>query len=607
MRTFRIVAVMWLAVPALAAVPTGVPEQHAVVLLDASASMTGFFTKDSICPLVDRMERALQQANFTVHGTGFKFASDGHDMSEGFSNCKTVIANGQITLIDRAYNAAIQPAHSSAPRPSTVWVITDNVQDSQGLSEENDAIQHFYGVLEQSAEEVHLFIRSPEFSGPLYGRDGKSVLKPLYQRPRGLLIYAILLDRSAKEPFENAIAAFENTKTLKDPGGIRVKGFSRIPVETELGKAGEGERIRMSPTASTILFDKVFSEHQRIKCAFQMNFRYGPDNLVIDQATVDAKVVESFQLFVGGTNFSAKEPQLRATPPLLTRRIVPRGAAGASNQAVQIIIDFPDGVEFPHSPRYLWSYLTQPRAALYKGKISVGLRAQKAKMNFAPELIQRYNAGDEYFRPGNPDQSRIFGLESLFRQLNSHSDEYVDIPAQVIPVQFSVSPPRWPLAALIAIAIAFVLLFLLLSRAVVGPEFQLETVGSKSYRLALRRRRNPQSPSRNDDFWGSKTNSGNNSQEDVKRLRLPMFSRHPIKESSTPLGELRRGLGEIQVRAATNYNVNGGPVSSMGRDGGAFSFTEAEAGSGNSAPAAEPRPRQARQSRASGSGSFFDN
>lgn len=604
MRTALILfIILW---PALAAgLPDNAPDEHAVVLLDASASMAGFFAKGSICPMVEEVERSLQQTQFTVQDKAFKFESGGQDVSDTFSNCKTIVANGQITLIDRAYSAAIQST-GSAGRPSTVWVITDNVQDPQSQSQENDDIRQFYSVLEQSAEEVHLFIRTPDFSGPIYGKDGRSILNPQYSGRRGLLVYAILLNRSAKEQFENAIGRFERHKFPNDPSGIRIKGFSPLPVATELGKAGDAEHVRMSPVDATIIFDKVFSEHERIKCSFQMNFRNGPENLIIDQATVTPRVLEPFQLFVGETKFDVKDPQLRATPPHLSSRIVPPGAQGASNQAVQLTIDFPEGVEFPHSPKYLWSYIWQPRADRYEGKISVALRAQKANMNLAPDLIERYNAGEEYFRLGNPDQSKIYGLQSLFQQLNAHADQYVDIPAKTIPVEFSVSPPQWPLAALIVIAIALVLAFLLLSRALIGPEFQLETLGAGSYRLSLRRNRATQRPSRNDDFWGGATSSGS-LQEGLKRIRLPIFAKHPVKENGSLMGELCRSPWEIRVRAAAGYSVNGGQNGRLSSQGGAFNFVQGQGESSGLQQTAEQQPRQARQRRANGSDSFFDS
>lgn len=596
--------VLSLAAPALAAGTGGSLNHSAVVLLDASASMRGFFNKDSICPMVNDIERALEQTQFAVDDRTFKFDKGGHELSHSFSSCETVVANGQVTLIDRAYSTAIQPPRPSGVRPSTIWVITDNVQDPQGHRQEDDDIRQFYNVLEQSAEEVQLFIRTPDFSGPLYGKDGSSTLKALYQGPRGLLIYAILIDPSAKPQFETAIDNFENKKATSDPGGVRVKGFQPIPAEMELEKAGDAEHLGRDGRDDAIVFDKVFSEREKIKCSFQINFRHGPDNLVIDQATVNAKVLEPFQLYVGHTRFDVKEPQLHANPPRLSSRIIPRGAKGASSQAVQITMEFPEGVEFPHSSKYLWSYLWQPRADIYKGKISVGLRAKKANMDLAPDFIDRYNAGDEYFREENPDQSKIYGLQMLFRELNSQSQQYVDLPARTIPIEFSVSPPLWPLAALISVAVMLFLLLLLFSRALIGPEFQLETLGPQSYRLSLRRRRAPRSSSPTDDYWGIGADNG--SPESLKAVRLSMLARHLVKEDGSPLGELRRSPLQIQVRAASGYTVNGGKATRLPREGGPFSFTKLDEAGNSHQQTFEPRPR-VRQHGASVSDSFFDS
>jgi hypothetical protein len=600
------VVVMLLAAAIMASAQgTRAPSRPAVVLLDASFSMTGFFTRGSICPIVNDIQRSLEETQFNVHGIAFMHDSQARDVSSAFTDCSQVEPRGQLTLIDHAYSRAIQPQAPSNSRPATVWVITDNVQDPHVQSQENGDIVHFYNVLEQSAEEVHLFIRTPAFSGPLYGRDGSSPLGH-YDGNRGLLIYAILLDRSGKESFESAIQKFGARKSPDDPVGTRVKGFSPIPVETDLVKAGDPVHFRRSPSDAMIVFDKVFSEGDKIKCAFQINFRHGPENLTIDRAKVEVKVIEPFRLYVGNTDFSAKEPELHATPPILDKQIVPIGANGASNQAVQVFIEFPSGVQFPHSLRYLLTYLGQDHAAVYKGKISVALKVKKSNIGFAPSLVNRYNAGEEYFREVNPDQSRIYGLESLFQQLNSHSEEYVDIPAMTIPVEFSVSPPEWPLPALLVLVVLMLILLSLLGKFAVGPEFQLETMGAMSYRLSPRRARPPRQRNPSTDMWGP----ANAAQPELaKRLRLRLFSKTPLAEDGRQLGELRRSPWDVQVKARSGYSVNGGAQTRLSRQGGSFTFAKADGVEGASAQNGVTfvRPRQTRQRGARGSDNIFDS
>ncbi len=533
--------------------------------------MAGFYASNSFCRMAGQLQESLRAANLPVRNFTFKSDKD-FDTITPLIDCNQIVSNGAYTFIDRVYQKQIQS------HPGSVWIVTDNVQDPrpQAQNAEDEDIRKFYKVLEQDAavKDVHFFIRTPEFNGKLYKQDGVTSYGP-YSGKRGLLVYGILLDSTLQAQFEVAMRTFASkSQEFADSNlveGIQVKGFSSASITTEISKRDQDTHVVLRNSDNALIFQNVFREGEKIQGSFQMTFVSGPNNLVVSQPEVEVRLQEPFQLFVDGARFTATPPEVNSAPPRLSSSLLPATAKGTP-QHVVVSVEFKDGVHFPHSPRYLWNYLWQPRASLYKGRIEVGVKARKADVDFLPGWVKNYDIGSEYFDSANEGtQKKIYGLKDLFKQLNSNRNDYVVIPARTIPVEFSASPPQWPVFVLGLFALMLIILSFLLLRKIADPEFNLEPLGALSYRLSVRQLQKSRRP--DPDDWGSPDDTSDNG---TKPVRLRFFSSEPLKEEDQRLGDLRRNLMGISVKAATGYVVNGSRQYRLSNRGGAFGFSKDE-------------------------------
>jgi hypothetical protein len=140
---------------------------------------------------------------------------------------------------------ALKKTLAEQSAPAIVWLVTDN-QPSTGSDTESDRdLERFYEELRTSrVKRIYFFPLRLAFSGPLYKSDGETELKADYDGPRGLLVYALLLDEAAKNEFDRAIESFQK-RLSHVVGSNEFRSFLIKPLEqdTVTAKILPGEKF----------------------------------------------------------------------------------------------------------------------------------------------------------------------------------------------------------------------------------------------------------------------------------------------------------------------------------------------------------------------------
>jgi hypothetical protein len=411
------------------------------ILIDGSASMDGFFNNGQIRQLHDAISKSLTTGTIDTY----------YFINERLETTEPQFGRfGSTTLLNNAFTQA----YGKNPTPSIIWIITDN-QPSVGSDTESDKdIDRFYAQLQSSqVNSIDLFPARLPFNGKLYmpSIDGREYGVP-YNNKRGLLVYAILLDASAKASFAETVKNFTEQPFNRALG----KDFQRISVkplehDTVTAKLIPGDKLRVRDDQ---ISGGDFEEGKPIRGNVKLELTSQLGEIKIDDATIQVDKVDQFETGDFVTN------SLVST---ITPSSVKDFSPGPHNRKEFVVAFDVSSVHMKKTLAGMWNSIRNKRGYV-RGKIRVTINVPPAKFSLVPELIKEFSTERDIYQNPSPDvQRRIYKLNALVNRMIPNAP--LTIQPQVsnnseglIPVSFSVKYPVWPTFAVIGLATIFLLL-----------------------------------------------------------------------------------------------------------------------------------------------------
>lgn len=387
-----------------------------LVLIDGSGSMAGFFKTGEI----DRLHEILR---------GQPGSATYYFVDEALSSTSPVVF-GEHTYLDSALS------HAISERSSIIWMVTDNQPSvsTHGSQSEED-LNRFYGQLGSDAvKRIYLFPLRLRFQGTLY-TETDAVLQRAYDGPRGLLLYALLLDASAQDAFEEAVNRTEQRlRQVFDDNlrGIFIKPLRQNTITSRLAP-GKGFR----PVGEGIV-GRDFEEGKPIQGHFVLELTSQMGQIGLK----DAKIVATKQ----GT-FQTGDFTVENIDPFIDPKTIDLQPKGTKTFEVSMRLD---AVHMRKNLKAIWNCMTH-NYGLIRGHIIITISAPKENLGVSSELTSRFSTDqDVYHNPSQDTQSRIYRLSDLVRRMVPTEDI---IQPQIgsssegrIPVQVEVKYPFWPKA-----------------------------------------------------------------------------------------------------------------------------------------------------------------
>lgn len=534
------------------------------ILVDASGSMKGFFATSSLYQTYDQIFQAGGG-----QARGFYFINEGELQPYAAPDQ----ARGVVTRIHRAY----QEFRKRFPQAEAIWLITDNIQDPDGPNEEMGDIDRFYRELRRpEVERLYIFPGKLPFNGVVYGRDGHTRLGH-YEGKRGLIIYAVLLNKNYLDRFEAQVAAFAAVsrlpKVLCRPLSCKIQ--LQVTPDRRVKRPGQGHLI-FEPTSLSFTSQTQFSAGDPLLGTFLVRFRSELGNVRLRSPRVQATLLETW----GDSQFhQVGAAKLEATPSRL-KDLLP----GEISEEVAVSVLLPKGVTYSNHPRALWNYLFSRKPSSYRARVRVALVGDPGSVGLMDDLTQQYATNDpRYFTSLSPEfQERIFGLDRLFaggvgdfqpgREITEAEKDF--------EINIRVRKPLWVVFLLVGLLLALALLLVGLRRVVKAwlgslDHLYLIPTGPDSYRL---------------DRGGSQKEVG----PEVERLpvyKLWLGGAPILTRAGTKGGRIKRSWQGFQVSAAQDFVLNGKePRLNLPRAGGTFRLTPQATGKGKPPSMTGPPP-----------------
>ncbi|HJQ70916.1 MAG TPA: hypothetical protein VKA70_18215 [Blastocatellia bacterium] len=386
-----------------------------MVLVDASGSMEGFFTTQEI----HRLNNVLRnQPGVEPELYYFVDRSLVNTPPPPF---------GAYTMLENAMTRAIES------EPSILWVVSDNQPSIGGRTASDADLERFYEILNSDVvKRICLFPLSMRFKGPLFTQDDR-VLKADYDNQRGLLVYALLLDDTARDEFETAVRNVEN-RLGQDFNSrcILVKPLNR---DTVTSSFKPGKKLQFKE--GTGIVGRNFETGQTIEGDFTLELASQLGHIKIEESNINATTPVEFQT----SDFSVSS---------IKPDISPKTVALSPKDKKQFLVTLQlNSVDIRITPQSLWNCITK-NTGVIKGNIRITIEVPPENLNLVRNLIDQFSTeGDIYKNPDSSIQSRIYGLNSLMQRMmpseGAIQPRVGNDPEGNIPVLLEVKYPKWPL------------------------------------------------------------------------------------------------------------------------------------------------------------------
>ena len=351
---------------------------------------------------------------------------------------------------------ALTKTLGETPAPSIIWLVTDN-QPSVGNDTASDRdIEEFYQALQSNrVRRIYFFPLRLPFSGPLYKANGEDQLLKDYNGPRGLLVYALLIDEKAQGEFDRAINSFQQRlgQTL---GSNEFRSFLIKPLEqdTITARLLPGEKFKVEGNR---VVGGDFEEGQPIHGDFKLELTSQLGQIEISKADIDVKE----GTFTTG---DFVESELR---PSINPKTVDNFKSGPQNKKeFTVTLDF----KSLHTRGGLssWWHSMSTKRGFLDGEVQISIHVPPQNFTVVPEAASAFSTTKDIYINTDPEvQKRIYKLDELVhkmvpRQTINVQPRVGDNPDGRIPVRLSVkfAPSlRWlwllllPLLLLVGLAV----------------------------------------------------------------------------------------------------------------------------------------------------------
>lgn len=498
---------IWLAVALCLACPLAVYPQtarespHHRILIDRSGSMEGFFATRRM----EELERLIREL-YGSSGDSYYFID------------RDLVLHGQETRFGN--NTYLRDAFDNAltqqPAPKILWLLTDN-QPSVGNQTDSDRdIEEFYDRLRSdSVKRVYFFPLKLDFNGKLFREDGHTVLTQNYVGKRGVLIYALLMDDTARDEFERVTSEFQS-RYQRSGGQLPRILIKPLEQNTITAKLIPGDKFRFDEQNHLVGGD--FSEGRPLSGKFDIELTSKLDQMKIVHADVEVTVLEKF----GTADFTESTVTPEFSPQVI------QDFSPQNKRRIEVRLSAP-GVHIKSNPVSWWNCITHNRGDI-RGTIRIVLKVRGENLDLVSDLANEFGTTRDIYHDSNERvQSRIYKLDALVRKMMPERE--VSIQPRIgnddgnIPVRLLVRYPKWPAVVLVAGIISLLLFALLLWRLLAGQQLYRLTWDHGQFRACP-------------DF----------------RL-WPLISRQVPLDDQTA-AKISRTLGGIRVHAASGYTVD---------------------------------------------------
>lgn len=532
MRIFRFHNAFWLIGFVACLISTGTRAQTGSgaakhrILVDGSGSMRGFFSTGKIRDLhgVIREHDSRNVESYYFVNEELKQFDQVEDEPKG--RYETVGGFGGRTVLA----AALANTLAERSGPTIIWLVTDN-QPSAGSDTESDQdLERFYeGLRASRVKRIYFFPLRLAYNGPLYRSDGVSLLTDSYSGPRGLLVYALLLDEAAREEFERAVKSFQE-RLGRFVGRNEFRSFLIKPLEqdTVTGKLLPGEKFIIDGNK---VIGGDFEEGKPIHGEFKLEL-----TSQLGQVNIDGANIEVTPGKFTTQDFVESEPSFVIKPNTINSF-----KAGPENKKeFAITMDFP-GVHTRRGFTSWWHSMSTKRGTL-EGEVQIAITLPPQNLNVIPETATQFSTTRDIYLSADPEvQKRIYRLDDLMRKM---------IPRQTINIQPKLGENdggRIPVKLNVRLSPGLVYLWLLPLLLLLLLLFLFWWKRRPIYRLTWDHDRYRACP----DF------------------RLGLFSRRRIEIDSKIAAAIKKSLSGVRVSANRDYSIDNAqsrPLNEAGTD-----------------------------------------
>jgi len=542
-RIFRFQNACWLTVFLVCLISTGAGGQTGGsaakhrILVDGSGSMRGFFSNGKIRDLhgVIAEQGSKNAESYYFINEGLKQFDQVEDVPRGRND--TAGGFGGRTVLATALASTL--AEPSVP--AMVWLITDN-QSSAGSDTESDQdLERFYeGLRTNRVKRIYFFPLRLPYTGPLYKSDGVSVLKNDYSGPRGLLVYALLLDETARDEFERAVKSFQE-RLGRIVGVNEFRSFLIKPLEqdTVTAKLLPGEKFIVDGNR---VIGGDFEEGKPIHGEFKLELTSQLGQVDISGANIEVKSGK-----FNTQDFVESEPNFVIRPNTITSF-----KPGPENKKeFAITMDFP-GVHTRRGLASWWHSMSAKRGRL-EGQVQIAITVPPQNLHVVPETATQFSTTKDIYLNSDPEvQKRIYRLDDLVRKM---------MPSQTLNIQPRVgenSDGRIPVNVNVRLSPGLIYLWLL-------PLFLLLLL------LLL--------------FWWKRRpiyrlTWENDRYRACPDFHLGLFSRRRIVIDSKIAAAIKKSLSGVRVSANRDYSIDNARSRPLSEAGTSFNVSRVDDSTG---------------------------
>jgi hypothetical protein len=502
------------------------------VLIDRSGSMGGFFATGKI----QEVRGLLRDLSGATEDSYYFIDKQLVSTSEEPTNY-----GGETYLKDALTNAL-----SQQPAPAILWLITDNQPSVGSQSASDQDIADFYeGLRHDAVKRLYFFPLHLPFKGKLYREDGHSVLTPNYSGPRGLLVYALLLDERARDEFERTTNEFQSRFRQLNSGELRRILVKPLEQDTVTAQLIPGKKFRLDGKDKLIAGD--FDEGAAIEGDFKINLTSRLGQMQISRGKIDVRVSDKFRT----DDFTESEIKPTFDPDYIDDFKPQSEPQKEHNTTVRLKSG---GVHLRPTLSSWWNCIWRRDRGGIDGKIQILITVPPENFDVVSNLTREFSTKGDIYNDASPDtQAKIANLDGLVKKMMPQGP--VNIRPRVganddglIPVHIAIRYPKRP-----AIALGFIAVLLLLVLL-----FSLRFFGRRQvYRLTWDSGRYRACP----DF------------------RLNPLVGQRIELDNRTAATVKKSLSGIRVRAASGYTVDERKSRLVNSNGTDFSVSQtADAG-----------------------------